>query len=129
MRMSWNVRSAVVCGLTLAGLVLVSGLNSAEARPGYFAAFNGTYPQVKEAARKAKCAVCHVGQPKVNESKWNDYGAVMGKALDGEKNVRDRELLEKVLKKIEKEKGEKKKTFGELLKAGELPGGEKAVEE
>ena len=106
----------VVCGLSVAGLVLASGLQNAEARPNYYPEFMNSYPAVKEAGT-VKCGVCHVGKP--TEKKWNDYGMSVGKALG--KTKAKKEEIQAALKKVEGEKNGSGKTYGELLKAGKLP--------
>lgn len=112
-----NVR-LIVCGLAVAGLVLASGLNSAEARPNYYPVFKSAYASVQE-ANTAKCGICHIGKP--TEKTWNDYGVAFGKAL-GKKKANKAET-QAALEKIEKEASSVEgKTFGDLLKEGKLPG-------
>jgi hypothetical protein len=108
----------MVCGLAVAGLVLASGLQNAEARPNYLPEFKNAYPAVKE-VDTVKCGVCHIGKP--TDKKWNDYGMTIGKALGKPKAKKDE--VQAALKKSEAEKsGTDGMTYGELLKAGKLPG-------
>ncbi len=112
-----NVR-LVVCGLAVAGLVLASGLENAEARPNYLPAFKESYASVKEADTQ-KCAVCHIGKP--TEKTWNDYGMAFGKAL-GKKKANKDETKAALLKAEKEPSSIDGKTFGDLLKDGKLPG-------
>lgn len=72
-----------------------------------------------------RCFVCHVGKKRTHR---NDYGKLMEEALDGKKNVRDKD---KILAAI-KAAGEKhvdpnddsSETFGERIAAGKFPAGD-----
>jgi mono/diheme cytochrome c family protein len=92
-------------------LVLNSWLGSADARPKYNAAFLSTYPNV-EAAKTAKCAVCHGTDKKVR----NEYGKAVGAAL-GEPKIEDEAKIVEALKKVEETNAE----FAAKLKDGKLP--------
>lgn len=116
----------------IAGAVLfslfVTVSKNATARPNYLKAFNAAYPDlVKKHGKNGKltCAVCH---PKTEKSKKkrNDYGAALTKSL-GKKNETDKDKIKEALTKAEKESNKAKKTYGELIKAGDLPGGKDAV--
>jgi hypothetical protein len=83
-----------------------------------------------EAAGAAKCNVCHVGKDKKMK---NEYGTTVakflkkadigpGKTVDPTTDEGKKTLAEG-LEKAAAEKNASGKTFGELLKAGELPGG------
>ena len=106
--------------LVLAGIVCLTSARQAEARPQYLRTWANTYPDVaqKNDVKSLKCNVCHFGAKKTNR---NDYGKAIVKALDGRKNVKDKEKFTDVLKTVAKEKNADGKTFGELLEAGELP--------
>src|SRR5262245_13203603 len=76
---------------------------------------------------EAKCNVCHEGTSKKMK---NEYGKVVGKYLtkakyneikEDEKKARD--YILEGLQKAEAEKSKSGKSYGELLKAGQLPGG------
>lgn len=70
-------------------------------------------------AGKISCAVCH---PSKSKKDRNNYGAAMTKAL-GAKKVKDLVKIKAALEKIAKEKSATEgKTFGDLIKKGELPG-------
>ncbi len=104
--------------LVLAGIMCLISVRQAEARPQYNKIWAETYPDVAKKAKALRCNVCHVGAKKQNR---NDYGKAIVKALDGAKNVKDKDKFVDVLKTAAKEKNEDGKTFGELLEAGELP--------
>jgi len=79
-------------------LALASILNPlpAEARPGYMKVFKELY-LVRFPRVKATCAICH---PARSKEQRNRYGKALEEAL-GEKNVKDRERVRKVMKSIE----------------------------
>jgi len=110
------MRSGLLFGLVLAGLVFVSNLNSAQARPQHLKAFKATYPKVVE-GNKVTCAVCH---PKKSKKVRNDYGKALGKNI-GKKNEKNAKKIAEALKKTEKNKNKDGKTFGSILEAGKLP--------
>lgn len=107
--------------LTLAGAValavcLGSG-SSALARPAYNKAFQAKYPDL-EAAKMAKCNVCHEGMDKKMR---NDYGKAFGKTL-GIKNCKDTAKIDEALDKVAGEQSAVSgKTYGDLIKEGKLP--------
>ena len=112
-----NVR-LIACGLAVAGLMLASGLENAEARPNYLPEFKSSYPAVTEVST-VKCGVCHIGKPTAKT--WNDYGTAFGNAL-GTKKAK-KAAVQAALKKCETEKSSVDgKTYGDLLKEGKLPG-------
>jgi hypothetical protein len=107
--------------LVLAGITWLTPVRQAEARPQYLPVWLKTYPDVAEKNKvtaAVKCNVCHFGAKKSNR---NDYGKAIIKALDGKKNVKDKDKIVDVLKAAAKEKNADGKTFGELLEANELP--------
>lgn len=92
---------------------------NAEARPQYLEQFKKTYEPLAEQAEMKKCSVCH-GMGKKTER--NAYGEALVAALKDEKNVKDKESIEKVLKSAEATKSSiESKTFGDLIKEGKLP--------
>jgi DNA polymerase/3'-5' exonuclease PolX len=93
---------------------------NAEARPQYFEQFKKTYEPLAEQIAEKKCAVCH-GMGKKTER--NLYGKAVLAAMGAEtKNLKDMKAVEKALKQAEeKESSTKGKTFGALIKAGQLP--------
>jgi hypothetical protein len=119
-----NVKTIVLCGLLMAGLVLGVGVRQAEARPYFFGWWTEAYPDVTKAQQvksKVKCNVCHYGASKKNR---NAYGKALQEAF-GKKlknNPADKMIFTDSLKKVEDEKSQTEgKTFGDLLKAKELP--------
>jgi hypothetical protein len=82
---------------------------------------------VVEAAKEAKCNVCHFGTSKKNR---NDYGQALSSlgvtkenydALKGDQDKLNAALKD-LFKKGEAAKSVSGKTFGELIKEGKLPG-------
>jgi cytochrome c2 len=77
------------------------------------------------AVEKAKCTVCHVGKVKKNR---NRYGKALAELLSRKTDTEDKEKIQAALKKVEAKrcdpKDEKSPTFGELIRAGKLPGEE-----
>ena len=119
-----------LCVFAILGLVAVAlNANSGFARLPYRKQFEETYKDSKivEAAKEAKCNVCHYGKTKKNR---NDYGKALTKYLNADQYKKlyktDKEALNKkikeALKSVVKVKSTKGKTFGELIKAGQLPG-------
>lgn len=80
--------------------------------------------ELAEKVLKAKCYTCHQGKKKKNR---NRYGAELAKLLDKKKDKKDAEKIVAALKKVEEmnidAKDDKSPTFGDLIKAGKLPGG------
>jgi hypothetical protein len=106
-------------GAAIVAVMFTANADQAEARPPYLKAFVTAYPNLKDAAKAAKCGVCH---PVKDKKKRNDYGMALGKAI-GKKNEKDAAKLAEALKKTEKEKsGTEGKTYGDLIKDGKLPG-------
>lgn len=102
----------------------------ASARTQYQKAMGKLYPDLlkkhgtgAEGKKKLSCKTCHPGKTK---KKRNDYGVALGKAI-GKKNEKDEDKIKKAFETIAKEKSgkDKEKTFGELIKDGKLPGGDK----
>ncbi|HIE98796.1 MAG: hypothetical protein ABGZ23_07405 [Fuerstiella sp.] len=110
-----------IAGACLFAIVALTG-DSASARPKYQVVMSKTYPELTKKHgknNKLSCAVCH---PSKSKKKRNDYGVAVGKNV-GKKNQSDLELIKKAIVKAEKEKSKTEgKTFGDLIKAGDLPG-------
>lgn len=104
----------------IAGAVWISlPTPNAEARPQYLEQFKNTYEPLAEQAEMKKCSVCH-GMGKKTER--NAYGNALVEELKDEKNVKDKESIEKMMKAAEtKKSGVEGKTFGDLIKEGKLP--------
>lgn len=107
---------AILGGLAVLGIYTTSP--EADARPQYAKGFITSYPKLEEAAKKAKCGLCHEGETKKVR---NDYGKAVEKGVDGKKNEKDAEAIAAALKKAAEIKSEGGKTFGEMIAAGELP--------
>jgi hypothetical protein len=105
----------------VAGLFLATG-SEAVARPKYKDVMSATYPELAKkhgTDGKLTCAVCH---PDKDKKIRNNYGAAFGKALT-KKNETDEAKIKEALTKSEGEKSATDgKTFGDLIKAVELPG-------
>lgn len=75
-----------------------------------------------ELVEKAGCNICHLGEDK---TKRNAYGAALDKLLDRKTDARNKEKIQKALETVEKEKVDpndpKSPTFGDRIKAGQLP--------
>lgn len=111
------------CRFGLAGLLLFSvslcaGPQPALARPKYLKAFATKYKNLLAQAKKQKCNVCHYGKTKKNR---NDFGQALMKHVG--KNEKDTQKIDAALSATEKDnKPGSEKTFGDLIKAGKLPG-------
>jgi len=116
----------VVAGVLAASMFVVTG-GEAMARPKYLKVLNETYPDlVKKHGTDGKltCAVCH---PEKDKKKRNNYGVAMAGKLE-KKNESDEAKIKEALTKTEGEKSKTEgKTFGDLIKAGELPGTEEVA--
>ena len=89
-----------------------------------------TNDDFKKLVADAKCNVCHIQGEK--KTKHNPYGEEIEQLLkkaDFPKDPldkwtpKDREAVEAAFKKVENIKSKEGKTYGEKIKAGELPGG------
>lgn len=120
------MRRMLVLGVVAGLAALVSGMidsDTAEARPQFKKAAAAAYPD-NAAVKKAGCGACH---PVKDKKKRNDYGVALGKAL-GKKNEKNADAIKAAFKKAEAGKSATEgKTFGDLLKAGKLPGGKEAA--
>jgi len=71
---------------------------------------------------EAKCNLCHVG---TDRKQRNAYGAALDLLLDRTKDARDKEKIQAALAEVESAKVDpkdpKSPTFGDRIKAGELP--------
>ena len=81
-------------------------------------------PEFRQVVRKAKCYLCHQGEE--DRKNCNRYGVAMTPHL-GEEDKKDKEKILAVLLQIAEEPSDPSDsaapTFGELIAAGELPGG------
>lgn len=116
-----------LCGVVAAMLVGLAG--TADARPNYKKAHDAKYKDspIAEALAEAKCNVCHYGKKKADR---NDYGEALVKIGLTEENFKAKKdqkeafekEIEEALEKVLKEKSKSGETFGDLIKAGKLPG-------
>ena len=120
---NWKVSAAVLCSFALVVVLMNRGENRAQARPLYLKHFITNHKNLTKQAKKTKCNVCHYGKKKKNH---NDYGKALKKEFaknKKKKNVKDVKIIKAVMKKVAKKKSSVKgKTFGDLIKAGKLPG-------
>jgi hypothetical protein len=124
----WNscrVTATTIGGLLVAGLLLATTAQQADARPQYLRWWVQEYPtvakknEIKPVGAK-NCNVCHeAGKPKAAR---NDYGKAIQKALAPKRNVKSKGDFDQALKDVAKAKSSTPdKTYGELLQSDELP--------
>jgi hypothetical protein len=125
----------VLCAMLAAGVLLTLCISEAKAVKQYKDQFEAKYVKpdsndsaqkaLAEAAAKAKCLICHEGTSKKDR---NRYGKVLAELLDRKKDTDDNDKIQAALDKAAAAKSDpadaKSPTFGELIKAGKLPGGE-----
>jgi putative protein kinase ArgK-like GTPase of G3E family len=122
MQKMFKVGSAWMLGAAIVAVMFVATPKQAEARPPFAGVFAKQYPGLKDMVKKVKCAVCHPTADNKKKKKRNNYGMALAKAI-GKKNEKDKTKVAAAMTKIEKEKSATKdKTFGDLIKAGTLPG-------
>ena len=124
----------LICIALFALVAAAFGTQQAEALPVFRTEFEEYYVKKMNnedftaSFTEAKCNVCHYGTKKTNH---NDYGKALQQFLkkDDYKFTRlkaEPEAVKKEItdafKKVEEMKSISGKSFGELLKAGELPG-------
>lgn len=121
-----NAVRFVVMGAVVAAIFVATGAE-AMARPKYAAVLNSTYPDLAKkhgTDGKLTCAVCH---PDKDKKIRNNFAKAFGGKLD-KKNETDEAKIKEALTKAEGEKSATEgKTFGELIKAGDLPGTNEAA--
>ena len=124
-----NTVRFVVAGMLAASLFVVVG-GEANARPKYLAVLNAKYPDLAKKQGtdgKLTCAVCHPKDDNAKKMKRNNYGLALAGKLE-KKNETDEDKIKEALTKTEGEKSKTEgKTFGDLIKAGELPGTNEAA--
>jgi hypothetical protein len=121
------MKKVCVC-LVLAVVALAMSMQSASALPPFNKEWVAKYNDGNKVAvfTEAKCNVCHAGESKKMK---NEYGKVVGKYLTKAKynEIKEDESAAKKyilegLQKAEGDKGGSGKSYGELIKAGKLPG-------
>lgn len=117
---NWGLTAGI---LGLVALVFGAGTpTEVDARPKYKEMFEQKYPGLAGEVAKVKCGVCHPPAAAEMKKVRNNFGQALGKALNA-KNVADEETIKKALSTIESETSATEgKTFGDLIKAGTLPG-------
>jgi hypothetical protein len=122
------MKKVCVCLLLVAGLA-VSSLPTASALPPFNKEWVAKYNPGESNAtfKEAKCNVCHAGESKKMK---NEYGKAVGKYLTKAKYNEIKEdqaaaqkYIAEGLQKAEADKASTGQTFGDLIKAGKLPGG------
>ncbi|VAX35737.1 hypothetical protein MNBD_PLANCTO02-2664 [hydrothermal vent metagenome] len=122
MQKVWKIRVALIIGLAVVGMGVITSQQQANARPKYIKVFAKTYPELGKLAKTAKCLVCH---PKKSKKTQNSYAKAMKLGLP-KKNCKDLDAIKKALVAAESKPSDVKgKTFGELIKAGKLPNAKK----
>jgi hypothetical protein len=81
---------------------------------------------LKKSFEKTPCAVCHVGEKK---KQLNAYGQAFRKAFDRKAGKRNAENIQAAFEKVESQRSRpgdpESPTFGEVLKQGKMPAGDK----
>ena len=116
-----NAVRFLVAGTVAAAMFVMTG-SEALARPKYLNVANGLYPDLAKkhgTDGKLTCALCH---PEKDKKIRNNFAAATGGKLE-KKNETDEAKIKDALTKAEGEKSATEgKTFGDLIKEGELPG-------
>ena len=114
----WKIRLTIILGVAVAGMVLMTSQQEANARPKYIKVFAKTYPKLAKQAKAEKCLVCH---PKKSKKVLNTYGKSIKPNLP-KKNSKDEAKIKKAIEGAEGEDSDVAgKTFGDLIKDGKLP--------
>jgi hypothetical protein len=122
------------CAATIFALVFGVAIQSAHAIKPFSDEFKSKYVKKDSKEKKdqeftklvteAKCNLCHLGKSKKDR---NPYGVELSKLLDKKADKDNKDKIQSVLAKVEKlpvnPKDKKSPTFGDLIKAGKLPGG------
>lgn len=119
-----------VATLMVGAFALLVCLGSAQARPPYAPIFGETYKDNEAIVTKSKaadkCTICHDAKDKKIR---NEYAMALSKHMTADefKKVKDDKAaltkkLGEALKATEADKHSSGKTFGEVIKAGKLPG-------
>lgn len=125
----------VLAGCVVAGLVFGLAAPQAQAIKQFKDEFDAKYVKpdsqdakekgLAEAASAAKCLICHEGESKKQR---NAYGQALDQLLDKKEDKENKEKIQAALDSVAKQKVDPNDaaspTFGDLLKAGKLPGGE-----
>ena len=126
MLISWTLGRLATAAMTII-TVLVLSSGRAEARPNFVKVFKATYPDLVRTAKETKafkinCTVCHPAKDNKKKKHRNNYGVALKEEL-GTKKEKDTEKITRALNTIESKKSHVNgKEFGDLIKAGKLPG-------
>ena len=123
-----------VVTLLVGAFALTVCLGSAQARPAYPPIIKDYYKDNKAIVEKAgatdKCNLCHDAASKMKKD-HNEYGKAVKKHMPKDEfdKLKDPTMKDALVKKLgealkatEAEKHSSGKTFGEVIKAGKLPG-------
>jgi len=118
MTMSW---CKLVLGVTAVAVAFGYQPQPAHAIKEFKTAFDAMYVKdgtpLAKAVAEAKCNVCHKGDSKKMRNEYGQALAGLLKKADKENTAK----INEALKKVEDAKAADGKTFGDHLKAGELP--------
>lgn len=126
----------MVCATAVLGLGADSAFAIAPFQVEFYKLYLTDHPDeefVKYVKKEAKCHICHQG--KKPGPHHNAYGVHLVDLLDAKTDKKDKEKIKEALEKVaamhSDPKDDKSPTYGELIKAGKLPGGdlEKSKEE
>ena len=123
----------VLSGVVVVGLVFGVGQPSANAIPPFKKQFDAMYVHKEssdatekafaEAAKKAKCNLCHI--PKKKKTMRNAYGNALAELLDKKKDAKNIEKIKQALVTVGGQKvnpsDENSPTWNEVIKEGKLP--------
>ena len=119
--------ASLVALIAVAGLMMVTAPEPADARPQYLKAFTAKYETVKDKIEEkkgttAKCGICH-GKEGKNKKQLSDYALGIKETIleIGKKNEKDKDKIDKAFEAAAEVQVEDGKTYGDLLEAGELP--------
>ena len=112
----------IVCGLALvAGPAAPPAFAIKQFETEFKALYVKDGTPLAAAVEQAKCNVCHKGKSKKDR---NAYGEALAERLDKKADKDDKEKIRKALEEVAAlPSGEAGKTFGDLIQAGQLPGG------
>lgn len=118
-----------VIGISTLAILVVCSVKQAHSRPQYSKEFAAKFVNrnsedanektFADAAAKAKCTLCHMGESKKVR---NGFGRELAKILHNEKdNTKIDEAFDSVLKMKSDPQDPSSPTYGDLMKQGKLP--------
>lgn len=128
-----------VCAFLGVAALATSGAQTARAIAPFKKEFDNKYVKkspetaeeksLAEAAKTAKCNVCHAGKSKKTR---NPYGAALAEILDKKKDAKNVDKIRAALDTVAEHPSDKNNPnspkYGDLIKQGKLPGGEVAAD-